>query len=431
MNSPLNFLKLKPSTIMFLVMGSLIGALFFKAVAKDPGYLLMAHGRHTFETSLLVGVLFIVLLCFLVYWLWALLRWVFDAQRTQRNANRLTTNGLIALAQGNWSTAEKLLSRAAKKNEAPLINYLTAAQAAHEQGKPDERDNYLRLAHESTKGADDAVSLTKARLQYQTGHWEECLATLMKLSREPKAPSYTYVIKMLSKVYVELEDWDSLRELLPALKKHKVVSEVEFGKLAQKCYEGKLRRAVRGNNDEEKHQTLKDAWHQIPRKFHNEPGLVKIYAEALMAANAGIDADRVVTDLLRKNWDDSLVEVYGRIVGGDAEKQLLWCENWIKERPGNAMLLLTMGRLCLRLQQWDRARDYFEASLRSRKSAQAYGELGRLLSHIGEHESSNRYFQSGLELIAERLPELPMPGAEVENPAASEAVSEQPKTESV
>lgn len=409
MSRLLNLIKLKPSTIMFLVMGSLVGALFFKAVAKDPGYVLLAHGRHTFETSLLIGILFFIFLGFFVYWLWLFLRWMFDPYRGQRTANKRTTKGLISLAEGDWANAEKMLSKAAKGNEVPLINYLTAAQAAHEQKKEDERDLYLRLAHESTAGADAAVSLTKARLQYQSGQWEECLATLMKLSQEPKSPSYPYVIKMLSKVYVELQDWESLRELLTALKKHKVVSKKEFGELALLCYQGQISRAIRGENDEEKRENLKKAWHKIPNKFHSEPALVKNYAEALMQVGAGVDAERVITDLLRKNWDDSLVQVYGNVTDGDTEKQLLWCENWLKERPSNPMLLLTMGRLCLQTQQWERARSYFEASLRSRKSAQAYGELGRLLSHLGEHEASNEYFQMGLALIAERLPDLPMP----------------------
>jgi HemY protein len=91
------------------------------------------------------------------------------------------------------------------------------------------------------------------------------------------------------------------------------------------------------------------------------------------------------------------------------EKQFLWCENWLKERPNNPMLLLTLGRLSLQKQDWPGARGYFEASLRSRKSAQAYGELGRLLSHLGEAEASNENFQAGLALIAERLPDLPLP----------------------
>lgn len=51
---------------------------------------------------------------------------------------------------------------------------------------------------------------------------------LMKLLCEFKVSSYVYVIKMLFKVYVELEDWDSLCELLLALKKYKVVSEDVF-----------------------------------------------------------------------------------------------------------------------------------------------------------------------------------------------------------
>ena len=412
MSALLNLLRIKGSTIMFLVMGSLVGALFFKAVAKDPGYILLAHGKHTFETSLLVGVLVIILLACAGYWLVVMLRRLLRLQWFRSNHNRLTTDGLIALAQGDWSNAEKLLAKAARGNDVPLINYLTAAQAAHEQGREDERDNYLRLAHETTKGADAAVSLTKARLQYQSGHWEECLATLMKLSREPKSPSYPYVVKMLSKVYLELEDWESLRELLPAMKKHKLVSQDEFGRLARACYEGKLKRALRGETDADRQRNLKDAWHQVPKKFHTEPSLVKIYADALIAADAPVDAERVITDLLRKNWDDGLVQVYGRISGGGVEKQFLWCENLLKERPNNPMLLLTMGRLSLQRKDWEGAKGYFEASLRSRKSAQAYGELGRLLSHLGDHQASNEHFQSGLALIAERLPDLPMPNPE-------------------
>ena len=415
MTSILNLLKLKPSTIMFLVMGTLIGTLFFKAVAHDPGYVLLAHGRHTIETSLLVGLLFIILMAFLVFWAWSIMRWLLDPQRGQRQANRRTTRGLIALAHGDWKSAEKLLAKAAGRNEVSLINYLSAAQAAHEQGRKEARDHYLQLANEQTAGVDEAVSLTKARLQYQSSEWEECLATLRKLSQETMSPSYPYVLKMLSQVYQELEDWDSLRVLLSDLKKHRVVNDVELGRLAHLCYQGKIRRAGKGESDEEKLADLQQAWQQIPRKFHTEASLVKDYALALIAVGASGEAERVVTDLLRKNWDDELVQLYGGIQGGDVDKQLLWCENWLKERPNNPHLLLAMGRLCLQNQQWEKAQNYFEASLRSRKSAQAYGEMGRLLSYLGDHQASNEHFQMGLAMIATRLPDLPMPG----KPAAS------------
>lgn len=399
---------LKPSTVMFLVMGSLVGALFFKAVARDPGYVLLAHGRHTIETSLLVGLLAMVLFFLFLYWLWRFLRWALDPLRGQRKANSRTIRGLIAFAEGDWHNAEKLMAKGAAGNDIALINYLTAAQAAHEQGEEDRRDDYLRLAHQTAKGIDIAVGLTKARLQFQSEQWEECLATLMVLKKNAKTPSYPYVIKMLSQVYVQVQDWDSLLELLPELKKRKVVSADELHDLERRSYEGKLKQAQRGSG-EDRLPNLQQVWQKTPRKLHHELALIQAYSEALINLNAGEEAEKILTDALRKNWDDNLARLYGIIKGADVAKQLLWAENWLKERPNNAMLLLTLGRLSLQLQQWEQARSYFEASIRSRRSAEAHGELGRLLSHLGEHEASNENFQAGLALISQRLPDLPMP----------------------
>lgn len=399
---------LKPSTVMFLVMGSLVGALFFKAVARDPGYVLLAHGRHTIETSLLVGLLAMVLFFLFLYWLWRFLRWALDPLRGQRKANSRTIRGLIAFAEGDWHNAEKLMAKGAAGNDIALINYLTAAQAAHEQGEEDRRDDYLRLAHQTAKGIDIAVGLTKARLQFQSEQWEECLATLMVLKKNAKTPSYPYVIKMLSQVYVQVQDWDSLLELLPELKKRKVVSADELHDLERRSYEGKLKQAQRGSG-EDRLRNLQQVWQKTPRKLHHELALIQAYSEALINLNAGEEAEKILTDALRKNWDDNLARLYGIVKGADVAKQLLWAENWLKERPNNAMLLLTLGRLSLQLQQWEQARSYFEASIRSRRSAEAHGELGRLLSHLGEHEASNENFQAGLALISQRLPDLPMP----------------------
>lgn len=411
----LRLIAFKPSTIMFLVMGTLVGALYFKAVARDPGYVLLAHGRHTIETSLMVGLLCLILFYLLLYWTWRFLHWLLDPQRGRRKANSKTIRGLIAFAEGDWHNAEKLMAKGAVGNDIALINYLTAAQAAHEQGEEDRRDDYLRLAHQTVKGVDIAVGLSKARLQFQSEQWEECLATLVQLKKNEKLPSYPYVIKMLSQVYVQLQDWDSLLELLPDLKKRKVLEAEEYQELELRCYEGKLKQAQRGSGDDRLTQ-VQQIWQKIPRKQHQHIALVQAYAEALIHLNAGVEAEKILTDTLRKQWDDNLARLYGIVRGADAAKQLLWAENWLKERPNNAMLLLTLGRLSLQTQQWDKARSYFEASIRARRTAEAHGELGRLLSHLGEHQASNENFQAGLALISQRLPDLPMPQSDADRP---------------
>lgn len=74
---------------------------------------------------------------------------------------------------------------------------------------------------------------------------------------------------------------------------------------------------VCGSIDEEKCKNLKDVWDNLLKKFYNEVSLVKIYVEVFMVVNVGEDVECVIMDFLWKSWDDSLVEVYGWVIGGD------------------------------------------------------------------------------------------------------------------
>lgn len=405
----IRFILLKPSTVIFLVFGVVLVVLASSILGDDPGYLLLNFYDFTVESSLIVAVALLIVFFSFLFISYRSIEWLFDGKRSQRRAGKKTTQGLVALAEGNWSSAEKLLQKSAKKNETPLVNYITAAQAAHEQGQDDRRDEYLRYAHESTKGVDAAIGLTKARLQFESGQWEQCLATLMMLKGNAKSPSYGYVIKMMAEVYVELNDWEHLVELLPELKKRKVFSKDAFLSVSLQGYQGVLKRSVRGVNQAEELNHLRQAWVKVPKSMQNTPVLLREYCACLVALDADVDAENAILAFLKKDWDDSVVALYGSVKGEDAAKQLLYAEGWLQERPNNAMLLLALGRLSLLNNEWDKARNYFETSLKSRQNAAAYGELGRLLSHLGEHKSSNECFQKGLAMISERLPDLPMP----------------------
>jgi len=411
MTSLIRFILLKPSTVLFLVLGVALVVWASSILGEDPGYLLLHFSTVTLESSLMVAVVSLVLFICVLFVCYRTVEWIFDSKRTQRRAGKKTTKGLVALAEGNWVNAEKLLHKSAKKNETPLVNYITAAQAAHEQGEDDRRDEYLRQAHESTKGVDLAIGLTKARLQFARGQWAQSLATLMMLKNNERSPSYGYVIKMMAEVYVELDDWPHLVELLPELKKRKVFSREAFQEISLQGYQGIMKRAVRGLNQAEELNQLRQSWLLVPKKMQQNPVLLKEYCACLVALNADVDAERVILTFLKKSWDDSLVALYGTVSGEDSAQQLLYAEEWQEEHPGNAMLLLTLGRLSLRHNQWDKAKNYFEASLKSRQSVVVYAELGRLLGYLGEHKNSNENFQKGLAMMSEPLPDLPMPKA--------------------
>lgn len=67
---------------------------------------------------------------------------------------------------------------------------------------------------------------------------------------------------------------------------------------------------------------------------------------------------------------------------------------------------MAIGRLALRNELWGKAREYLETSLKLRKSVDAYNELGHLLAHLDEFETSSHYFQEGLLLVADSAASL-------------------------
>ena len=84
-------------------------------------------------------------------------------------------------------------------------------------------------------------------------------------------------------------------------------------------------------------------------------------------------------------------------------------EGWLKSRPADAELLLTLARLCMRERLWGKAREYYEASLRIKPTVCAFGELGRMLKQLGEMEASESCLRRYDEMIGGQLLDLPMP----------------------
>jgi len=156
-------------------------------------------------------------------------------------------------------------------------------------------------------------------------------------------------------------------------------------------------------------ETLNKAWKDVPAPLRKDPAIAGRYARQLLNSQLSEEAENLVRKTLEKHWDPALVKLYGLIPAQDARQQLLHAETWLKKRPGDALLMLSLGRLSLRNQLWGRARDYFHSSLQLHQLPETCAELARLLAHMGEHKKSTEYYQQGLLLITDALPKLPQP----------------------
>jgi len=382
-----------------VVLGGLVGTL----VVRDAGYVLVSYDDFAVETSLWFAVLMLLGLYFLirftVFLSTRLLRGggnfgTWNRRRKVRGARQQTVQGLLLMAEGQWAEAKKLLVMAATEVRSPLINYLNAARAAHELSDVEGRDDLLRKAHETTPGSRFAVALTQAQLQISIGQWEQCLATLLQLRSE--APKHTLVMTMLASCYEELHDWQALIEMIPVLKKTKALATDEIDQLQLLAWTHRL---------EAEKTDLEGVFGSVPKELRRRGTLVVHYAQMLLANGNVRQAETVVRTALEHTWDDALVELYGRIVSSDVARQLVVAEAWLKARPNDAGLLLCLGRICLMNQQWAKAREYLEVSLRLLRNPAVYGELGRLCSALGDVSRGSEYLSQTLG----DLPELPLP----------------------
>lgn len=398
--------------LLLLSLGGFIG----HSMLQGQGYVLISFRDWVIETSFWVAaalVLLASLLLFLTLQLVLMLlninsRFrVWRSARSERKAMDTTVEGLLSLAEGDWKRAQKLLVSGAV-GKLGLINYLTAARAAHQAGDHERADELLGLALKSTDGAELAVGLQQAQLQLDRHQYEQCLATCLRLKKTH--PKHAFVNKMLVKAYTGLEDWQALLGLIPQLQKGGILLSVALPQLEISAYSALLNKAMKGKTSQSRDvDALLAIWQQIPAKAYREAEfipLVENLVSKLVELNAENKAEEVLRRVMSAQWVPAWIRAYGRVKGSDVHKQLLLMENHLRERPNDADLLLTLGRLCLRNQLWGKAHEYLLASHKLNGQAETRAELARLYLARGEHDKALTLLN---QRLGEILPDLPLP----------------------
>ncbi|MES9972354.1 MAG: heme biosynthesis HemY N-terminal domain-containing protein [Candidatus Thiodiazotropha sp.] len=368
-------------------------------VKQDNGYILVGYGNWTLEGSLALFCLAILALFLIAYMairtlsrLWHMPERVAEWRHKRRNlkARQALTRGLVELAEGRWKVAERHLTRNVSQSETPLLNYLAAARAAQLQGEHTRRDDYLHLAHESMPSADVAVGLTQAELQLAHQQYEQALATLMHV--RSLSPKHNYVLTLLKKLYENLGEWKKLEEMMPELKRRKVISDVDYQALENRVYHERLKQESSTLDD------LVRYWQEIPKGVRLQQGMLIDYCKYMMALDAGSRVEPLIATSLQREWNAELVSLYGHIELANPSHQLAVAEGWLQNRQEDSGLLLTLARLSLQNKLWGKARSYLEASIGISPSAESYQQLGLLLERLGDDDAALGCFRAGLAL---------------------------------
>lgn len=389
---------------LIVVTALLLGAFAAHFLMQDPGYVVINFRSYLIEMSVPVLIGLILLAGFAV---WSLVK-IYKAPRRigqaagryrSGRAGQKLTDGMIQIAEGNFARGEKMLARAAGNSDAPLLNYLQAARAAHLLGQDERRDSWLKQAYEQMPEASNAVLLTQAEFQLDQGQYEPALATLRRI--EENAPNHSHALALLGRLYYRLEDWRHLADLLPRLKKHGRLDRETLEKWSLRVHTEELKKAADA-------ETLTAAWKAVAKELRAEPSLVENYYASMVRVGLHERAEKEIAAQLKRRWIGSLVRIFGTVDSNNPLKQLKRAEGWLGSHPDDPDLLLAAARLCLKNELWGKARSYLETVIALRPTPEAYQEYGRLLSRLGEGDAAADAYRAGLGLVSRSpLPAIP------------------------
>jgi HemY protein len=384
--------------IVLLILAILIGI----QLRLNPGYLIISAKHTTIEMHLWVAIVGLIILFLALHFLLKIIHYSgsipnrvqsWSAHRRKNKALKATNHGLIELAEGNWSKAEKFLVKNVHDSSEPLLNYLALALAAQGQKAYERRAEYLHKAHDVAPNADMAIGITQARLQINHHQYEQALATLNHLHE--LNPKQQQVLRLLKYLYIKLQNWTLAEKLLPALKKYGGYPEEKYLEIAVLIYEHYFTQ-VKTVDDA---QTL---WHDLASNLQHIDRLKVAYAQCLIRVRSDQAAEKFVTKQLKKSWCTTLVALYADIQF-DVKQQLFTAQKWLEVQQHDMNLFMTLGKLAMQNQIWGQAHDYLQAALAIQPTVPLYLLLGELAEKMGNQaESRNLYHQALMLAVTPR-----------------------------
>ena len=395
------------------------------AALEDPGYVLISRAPHEIEISLALFLLLLVMVILLVYFGVRFLVRLFQVprdisrwkgHRNQVLAQQATLDGYARLIEGDWEEAEKILTRRLRYSATPLLDCLGAAYAAQQRDDANARDGYLAHARALDPEHIEAIELTRARLLERSGQTDEARGVLEHL-HEQGTDSRAAQAMLVSLLRLQ-RDWQALEAILPQLSRSALLPATELETAWRDVQCQRL-----SNDIDSDDGTADRVWSGLSRRDRRDPVLVGAYCRQLIDTGNMTQAESLLRKTLKRQWQGSLVRLYGLLRTKQPADQIRITEGWAKVRREDPDLLTAMARLNLHAGNRDQARSLLLESARHGGGRETYMELGLLLEAAGEGDKALQCYRQGLERIG-RAPQprptsagelLPLMGSKTES----------------
>jgi HemY protein len=314
----------------------------------------------------------------------------YQEERTRSRLRQALNDALLAFFQGRYASAEKSAAAALMGDETKGVAAIIAARSAHELGRFNEREQFLDQAKGAAPEVDQARLTTLADLLVSQGRHEEALAVLKDLSARDSRNLRLLRLKLQAEQ--AMRNWDEVLSTAASLLKLGGIGPAEAAAARRAAHLGNLNRKAQDAAG------LAAYWKQLPTEMRMDAAVAATAARYHLALGGNAEALAIIEQALEREWNPSLVALYGDAAGPEALPQIERAERWLRTHARDPALLLALGKLCMRQGLWGKAQSYIEASLALEPTHDGHMTLAALMEKIGRPQEAEKHFRRSAQL---------------------------------
>jgi HemY protein len=381
--------------LIVMVVAVILGLL----TAFAPGFVLLQIGHISYAAPLWLAVLALIVLFVAFYVVWRLLYLLVSMPRvwrhyrtTQVGARRqkLLLQSLNNLLVEDWQKAERNFKKLAELDFMRRQTLLLAARCADHQGRRDAQINYLHQANAlEDKGSKSVSDLSSVEVLIKDERLDEAKPILEKIVK--KSSRNQKALELLLDVNSRLEHFGDAMDTLDKLKK--CLDDDAVVDVAVKLYVQRFTAAQQKDID-----TLEKVWSSVTADLRDEAPVVAGYALGLVHFERSAEAEKVIRKTLSNHWHEDLFALYGTMAGKDAKAQLSRAKAWCENMDPTDANLLALGRLSMRVEDFESAKRYIERAIGVEPTRAAHTVLAEVLTHLGDEVGAKEQYKLAAEL---------------------------------
>lgn len=386
---------------ILIAVALLCGAVFLgPRLADSQGFVHIATEGYIIETSLTTAIIIAFISFVVLHVLINIInrsislpqstaRWF--GHRKVKKQHNLQNEAFQAYEEGAYNRALALIKKSGSRKDLPANCLFLGAKCAFKLGDLESCRNFLDLAEQSPECSQTACKILRAKLNLKIGNYNAAIENLDGVKQD----SYTQAVttKLLYECYQLAGDEEKIAELLPTLKKLKLIDEQELQAIVLKNNSIKTEKAQ--SVDE-----LVNLISSLERSERHDSAVMTPIISKLIKLGDTTHSGKYAQDILRHNVTPEFLESISR--WSAAVPSVL--EELTKQAQGNEIgsqtnvpLLKALANMEMKSDKLAEAKEHLKQALDVTKDRDLYVLAAELNERLDRYDEATKFFALALK----------------------------------